>query len=728
MPRSVRASLALALLLTGALARAHPAITSADTAPSTEVSDTSSGAAGAPVELASVAVPDRGPPEPLDPAAPSYQTTVEAPAPTASASSGSIREPDLRVRPYATPEDLLRVVPGLVIAQHQGGGKADQLFLRGFDADHGTDVALSIDGIPINLPSHAHGQGYADVHFLIPEAIDRVDVFKGPYWVEFGDFATAGAVNLRTRRTFAESSVAATYGSFQTWRALGVATTGATENSAWVAADVAGTQGPFLTGEDLHRYTVFLKASWQLAPGTRLGVLGSVYGSDWRSSGQIPQRFVDLPGSDPAHLDRFGSIDPTEGGNTQRQMLALTLDSRLSDADELNVTAYAVHYQLDLFNDFTFQLLDKANFDEIEQTDARIYGGLNATYRHRATLGSVRTVTTLGFQIRGDSTTVGLWHAKQRVRLATCAPVGEAPLNPCTLDDVVQWDVAAFLQEDMRFAPWLRVVVGARGDLFRWHVGDRTVEAGIVNPKLQAIITPHTGWELYLDAGGGFHSNDARAVVANNGSGALPRAWGAEVGTRLSLFDRRLELAAALWGIRLQSELVFVADQGTTQASAATDRYGVDLEARLGILSWMWADFDLTLAHAAYTQDQGNGNAVALAPTFTGQAGLNFLHPAGWRGRVGARWVGDRPATQDGRLTAQGYLVVDVTAAYRWRFIEIGLVVENVLNSTWREAQFASTSYVVGRDDPRYAVSGREDVHFTPGNPISVRATLAAYF
>ena len=202
-------------------------------------------------------------------------------------------------------------------------------------------------------------------------------------------------------------------------------------------------------------------------------------------------------------------------------MLALTLESRLSDADELNVTAYAVHYELDLFNDFTFQLRDKANFDEIEQTDARIYGGLNATFRHRATLGSVRTVTTLGLQIRGDSTTVGLWHAKQRVRLATCAPVGEAPLNPCTLDDVVQWDVAAFLQEDVRFTPWLRVLLGVRGDLFRWHVDDRTVEAGIVNPKLQAIITPHTGWELYLDAGGGFHSNDARAVVASNGSGSL---------------------------------------------------------------------------------------------------------------------------------------------------------------------------------------------------------------
>ena len=259
-------------------------------------------------------------------------------------------------------------------------------------------------------------------------------------------------------------------------------------------------------------------------------------------------------------------------------------------------------------------------------------------------------------------------------------------------------------------------------------MGSQTVEAGIVNPKLQAIITPHTGWELYLDAGGGFHSNDARAVVAQNGSGALPRAWGAEVGTRLSLLDRRLDLAVALWGIRLQSELVFVADEGTTEAAASTDRYGVDFEARLSILPWLWADLDLTLAHAAYTRDSGNGSAVALAPTFTGQAGLNMLHPLGWRGRIGARWVGDRAATEDRSLTAPGTSSWRSAPRTAGASSRSGVVVENVLNSAWREAQFANASYVVGRDDPKYAVTGREDIHFTPGTPINARATVAVFF
>ena len=741
MPRSVRTRHVLVLLLLGATARAQPA-----TAPPSGTSETIQADAAGEAGAAARGAPGDGVPEaragqPLTQSA-GFQTTVEAPAPTSAASAETIRDRDLRLRPYATPEDILRVVPGLVIAQHQGGGKADQLFLRGFDADHGTDVALSLDGIPINLPSHAHGQGYADLHFLIPEVIDRVDVLKGPYFVEVGDFATAGAVNLRTRRSFAESSVQGTYGSFQSWRVLGIGSTGATPSPTWLAAEVSGTQGPFLVGEDLRRYTLILKSTLQLSSSTRLTLLGSAYGSQWRASGQIPARFVDLPDSDPRHLDRFGSIDPTEGGQTQRQMLAVTVESRPSDTDELAFTAYVVRYRLTLFNDFTFQLRDEPNFDEIEQSDARVYAGLNAVYHRRIDLGDVRTVTTLGAQARLDSTTVALWHVTQRVRLSTCAPVGDAPLNPCTLDDVVQSDLAAFLQEDVRFTPWLRLLLGVRGDLFEWNVtngspnpstlpnqGTAVVQRGIVNPKLQAIITPLTGWDLYLDAGGGFHSNDARAVVAQNGSGALPRAWGGEVGTRLSLFDRRLDLAAALWAIHLQSELVFVADEGTTEASDPTDRYGVDLEARFRILPWMWADFDLTLAHAAYTKDQGNGSAVALAPTLTGQAGLSVLHPAGWRGRLGARWVGGRPATEDPNgLQAQGYFIVDLTLAYRWRFLEVGLVLENVLNAGWREAQFANRSYVAGRDDPSLAGTGVEDIHFTPGNPINVRGTVALYF
>ncbi len=679
-----------------------------------------------------------------------FETLVEAQAPTSTASADTIRERDLELRFYPTPEDILRVVPGLVIAQHQGGGKADQYFLRGFDADHGTDIAFYIDGVPINLPSNGHGQGFSDLHFVIPEAIDRVEVTKGPYFVETGDFDTAGAINLRTRRSFGENSVTGEYGSFDTWRVLGVASPGGKDSPTWFAAEMYGTNGPFISPEGLLRYNLFLKTTFNVNPSTRITILGTAYGSQWSASGQIPLQFVQS-----GLLPEFGAIDPTEGGQTQRQMLVMTLESRPSYSDQILISAYFVRYSLRLFNDFTFQLVDAANFDEIEQDDQRYYIGFNALYRKRVDFGEVRTVTELGAQARMDSMNVALWHVQKRVRLPTCpadsyvdaAGNTVVPQNPCDDANIVQSDLAVFAEEDVRFNPWVRVLVGVRSDLFEWNVtnqlpynndpppgsnpnqGTGVIQKAIVNPKLQAVFTPIPVWDIYLDAGGGFHSNDARAIVASNGLGALPRATGAELGTRLSLVDGKLDLAAALWYLHLQSEYVFDPDLGMTEAAGPTNRYGFDFEARYQILSWLWADFDTSLAHAVYTENFGNGNAVALAPTFTGQAGLSLFHPAwlpGLRARIGARWVGDRPANSQDTLTATGYFIVDLYAAYRWRFLEFGLAINNLFNTTWREAQFATTYQV--REPPYNQTAPVTGIAFTPGAPIAVYATVTAYF
>ncbi len=750
MPSSVRTGLALALLLAGVHARAQAL-------PPQEPSSVSSGVpAAGPSALPAEMPQPPGEALPQAPAVPRpeseksvFETRVEAPAPTTAASADTIRERDLELRFYPTPEDILRVVPGLVIAQHQGGGKADQLFLRGFDADHGTDVALYIDGVPINLPSNGHGQGFADLHFLIPETVDRVQVTKGPYFVETGDFDTAGAVNLLTRRSFGESSVTGEYGSFDTWRVLGVASPFGKDSATWFAAEMDGTNGPFLSPEGLLRYNLFFKSTFNVSPTTRISILATAYGSQWSASGQIPALFVDS-----GQLNRFGSIDPTEGGQTQRQMLVLSLESRPSPADQILLTAYVVRYVLRLFNDFTFQLVDPAQFDEIEQDDSRVYTGFNALYRKRIDAGEVRTVTTLGAQARLDSMNVGLWHVQKRVRLADCTPASTvdgvdipAVANPCDNSDIFQSDLAAFAQEDVRFTRWARVLLGVRADLFEWNVtnllpynpnpppgsnpnqGTGVVQKAIVNPKLQAVFTPLPVWDLYLDAGGGFHSNDARAIVYSNGVGALPRAWGAELGTRLSLLDGRLDLAGALWFLYLQSEFVFNADSGSTQEAGSTRRYGLDFEARYQILSWLWADLDISWAHAVYTTDVGNGNAVALAPTFVGQAGLSVFHPAGFdgfRARLGARWLGARPATPDRTLYAQGYFVMDVYGAYRWRFVEVGLSIQNLLDSAYREAQFATTYQV--SEAPYNQKTPVTGITFTPGNPIAVYASASLYF
>src|SRR5712692_9181909 len=342
------------------------------------------------------------------------ETRVEAEAPTSAASAETIRERDLVLRPKSTPEDILRVVPGLAIAQHQGGGKADQLFLRGFDADHGTDVALFIDGTPINMPSHGHGQGYADLHFLIPETIDRIDVTKGPYFPEYGNFDTAGAINLRTRRSFAESSVSAEYGRFDTYRVLGIASPKLTGGLPWLAAEVAGTNGPFDSPEQLQRYNIFTKETLALNANTVFSLLASAYGSSWNASGQIPLRGVEA-----GFLPRFGSIDPSEGGQTQRQMLVATLEHQHGQ-DRVSISAFLVRYRLRLFSDFTFQLRDPETFDEIEQNDSRVYTGAQARFRSTRSWGDVKLVTTLGAQARYDDIRAELWHVAKRDRLASC--------------------------------------------------------------------------------------------------------------------------------------------------------------------------------------------------------------------------------------------------------------------------------------------------------------------
>jgi outer membrane receptor protein involved in Fe transport len=657
------------------------------------------------------------------------ETKVEAEAPTSAASAETIRDRDLVLRPHATPEDILRVVPGLVIAQHQGGGKADQLFLRGFDADHGTDVALFFDGIPINMPSHGHGQGYVDLHFLIPEIIDRIDVTKGPYYPEYGNFDTAGAINLRTRRSFASSSVFAEYGRFDTYRVVGIASPKLSEGLPWLAAEVAGTNGPFDSPERLQRYNIFAKETLALNANTLFSLLASAYGSAWNASGLIPLRAVNA-----GRLARFGSIDPSEGGQTQRQMVLATLEHQRS-SDSVQISAYLVRYRLRLFSDFTFQLRDPENFDQIEQNDSRTYAGMHARFRSTRSWGDLKLVSTLGAQARYDDIRAELWHDAGRERLATCFAEGA---NPCTNALISEGNLSLYAQQDLRFARWLRIVAGVRADLFEFNVADQKplpteprsapstglVQKSIVNPKLQIVLRPTTWWDLYLDGGGGFHSNDARGVIAARGQGALPRAWGGEIGTRLRWW--RVDLAAALWILYLQSEQVFSADEGATVPSASTRRYGVDLEARWEILSWLWADADLALSKARFTQDRGEGTAVVLAPTRVATLGITALHPDGYKARVGLRYVGDRPATQDRELTADGYTIVDLSLGYRRSFWEIGLVVENLFNRPWREAQFANDSQLLIA--PYSEAAPVRDIHFTPGNPIHARASLALYF
>jgi TonB family protein len=745
-------------------------------------------------------------------AVPSYESHVVARGPTTAASSSTIRNLDFDLRPKSSPNDVLRVVPGLLTAQHQGGGKADQLFLRGFDADHGTDVGVFIDGIPVNLGSHAHGQGFADLHFLIPEALERIDVIKGPYDVRWGDFSTAGAINLVTRDRFESNSVQYTLGMFPTipgraaaqGRFVGIASPelpGWAKNlHPWIAFEAAYDDGPFTTPEALKRYNLFAKLTWDATPQLKIGIFFQAYGSGWLGSGQIPSR-------DVGRIGQFGSEDPSEGGQTQRQMFTAFLKYKGGD-HEVEVTAYVTRYRLSLFNDFTFYLNDPLNGDEIEQDDARVYAGGKLAYHFHRRWHGISFRTTMGAEMRWDGAHVDRWNVesqrgdfRQRIsrRVDANDPLGFSGND----DDIDITNIAGYLEEDVVFNKYFRLIGALRADLFAFNVDDLgetlgtgqpntsgTKELPAFSPKASAIISPVPNiFDLYLNFGMGFHSNQAQVALRDgekitNADGntftvhALPKFYGGEVGARVHLWNR-VDAAAAFWASYLENETVFDADLAAFAPSSPTRRLGFDFELRARLVSWLYADLDLAQASATAVPDQGNGGAVALAPKLYITGGLTAKHPVGVRAGLRFRYLADRPAfdttspeyqyynskTWNGapnpdynpsRVTAQGYFLVDAYLAYRWRVLEVSASVQNLFNSTWREAQFGNRSCTFDEtynpQNPYYSGSGNKladgtyanrcgiayqqsgtrsgvaDVHFTPGVPFNLQLTLKLYF
>lgn len=644
--------------------------------------------------------------------------TVRADRPISAASSTTLRDRDLELRPRSRPADLLEAAPGLVAIQHAGGGKANQYFLRGFDADHGTDIALSVDGVPFNYVSHAHGQGYADPHFIIPELVERIDVQEGPYFAASGDFATAGAIDLRLRRTVPRSYVLFEGGMYNRCRLLGVAQTDVGPVRGYVAGEVSHFDGPFVNPTNFNRFNVTGRWSFVLGPSTELSVTLTSYGGAWNASGQVPAREVGA-----GRLSRFGSIDPTEGGQSDRHSVYADLRARGSNGAETQVLGYVVSYRLDLFSNFTFFARDPVRGDQIEQTDARTIAGFRATHRMRHVLGGWRFQTTIGAQLRHDAIENALYSTQARVRFATSVHAA-----------IRETSIGLFAEEEIEPARWLRVILGLRGDLFAFAVEDLrrgafvpdpdrsgARQSLIASPKATLVISPIRELDVYLNFGTGFHSNDARGVVRlREPVTPLARAIGYEVGARWRAW-RVLQIAGSLWGLDLESEIVYVGDEGTTEARGPTRRLGATLEGRWDITSWLRADADVSFVSATYTQNPGHANAVALAPPLTLSAGLSARHPVGIFAALRVRAIGDRPATEDRSLTAQGFMIFSAQAGFRHRLFEASVSVENLLDSEWREAQFANESRL--RNEPAPVA----DVHFTPGTPFAATARLILY-
>ncbi|MCI1751438.1 MAG: TonB-dependent receptor [Flavobacteriales bacterium] len=627
---------------------------------------------------------------------------------------------DRDLRPVQTAQDLLKMVPGLFIAQHAGGGKAEQIFIRGFDSDHGTDLYVTVDGTPVNMVSHAHGQGYADLHFVIPETVERIHVFKGPYTTRFGDFSTAGTVEMDTRDQLENSEVKVEGGMFNTFRGLAMIDLLGKDKhifskrpeNLYVAGEFVHTDAYFDAKQDFNRSNIFLKYSGLLSDRTHLAVSASTFGANWNASGQVPQRAVD-----EGIIDRFGAIDSDEGGNTSRTNVNATLVTRLRNEASWKNELYYVKYDFSLFSNFTFFLEDPVHGDMINQRDHRDIVGYNGSYTQHALIGDKPLRWTAGAAVRADQSYIQLLHAQERVITDTVRSGHLDQINPsaymaATLDLSKRWSINAGLRYDVYDFNYTE-------DRYDSLSGNKVVSR--TSPKLNLYYQAKENVQLYLRTGIGFHSNDARSVVISGSENNLPAAYGVDLGSTFKVAPRVL-VNAALWGLYLESEIVYVGDGGTTEINTPTQRLGADLGVRYQISDKLFADLDVNYAHGRVLDVPSSENRIPLAPEITTIGGISYKQDKGWNGTLRYRYIGDRPANADNSVVAQGYFLVDAGASYRFTKLEVGISVENLLNTEWNQAQFDTESRLFNEAAP---VS---ELHFTPGTPFFLKGVVSYRF
>ncbi len=678
--------------------------------------------------------------------------TVEVRAPRVQTATSSFTIPatDFELRALESGGQMLEAIPNVLTAQHTGGGKAEQIFVRGFDADHGTDIAVYFDDVPINLRSHAHGQGYLDLHFVTKETIARLEGGKGPYQARYGDFATAAYVDYVPFDTLDSSFVLFEGGSFETLRAVGGLSSGGGvlerdgPAQGFITFEAYHTDGPFLNDEDLWRYSAFARGHVDVNRDLTLsGHLLGYYG-EWNASGLIPQRLID-----DGTVDRFGSLDPTEGGRTWRVQAKAQADWTPNESTHMRGNAYIAWYDLELYSNFTYNLETVPPLSDgiVQRDDDRIQVGGRFEVDH-APDRTWRPKFGAGLEWRLDHVDVVL--ATQTRRTDTgCQRSGVADPNAACSDETIRQSSAEpYIDAGIEPLPWLNLDAGLR---MAWHrfneVGDGatqgrgTQDEVVWLPKANLVLTPFAedgAWPSSIDAlesvevfgnfGIGYHSNDARTALDDPGADLLPLATGAEGGVRVRLTDR-IEVGLDYWWLKLDQELAFVGDEGTTEASGETRRRGIEAVANIWIVDWLYLRGDVGYTRARFA----DGDApVAQAPRLIARAATGVR----WEGlsaELGLRHLGERYGTEDiegPRLS--GYTVLDLAARYRWRFLDIGVAIENLTNTDWSSSEFyyascTSADQSAGRCTMGSGV-GVDDRNLSPGNPIGARAWVTARF
>ncbi|MGE3538160.1 MAG: TonB-dependent receptor [Candidatus Tectimicrobiota bacterium] len=637
-----------------------------------------------------------------------------------SASEGRVGQAEFKQRPLLRPGEVLEVVPGLVVTQHSGTGKANQYFLRGFNLDHGTDFSTWVDGVPVNLPTHAHGQGYMDVNFLIPELVDYVTFRKGPSYADVGDFSSAGTAAFSLLHDLPQGLLKLSVGLDDYYRLVFANAPQLGSGTLLYAFEGNFYNGPWERTQRYRKLNGLLKYS--LTHGPQSFAVGmTAFSSRWNSTDQIPLRAVEQ-----GILSRLGTIDSSDGGVTSRYSLYANWSYKGQDS-LTKASGYFVYYTLDLFSNFTYFLDDPENGDQFEQKDQRMVvgGSVSQTWFTRW----LRTTMdhTLGLQVRHDAIPeVGLHKTRRRERLSTVRD-----------DTVHETSVGMYYQNHTQWLPHVRTVLGLRGDVFVFKVdSDLAVNSGnrsaaLFSPKLGLVLGPWASTEVYLNGGFGFHSNDARGTTirVDPGSGEaanrvdpLVRTQGAEIGVR-STWIPGLNSTLAFWYLRLDSELLFVGDAGTTEASRPSQRFGLEWANFYKVLPWLTLDFDLSYANARFTNSDPAGRHIPGSIELVIASGAAVDLPNGIFGSVRARHFGSRPLMEDNSVRSASTTLFNLQGGYKYNNWQAQFDLLNVL-----KAHDSDIDYFYASRLPGEPVAGVEDLHFHPVEPRTVRFSVAYRF
>lgn len=630
----------------------------------------------------------------------------------------TISDLDIHVRPINNSQEVLRMVPGLFIGQHAGGGKSEQIFLRGFDLDHGTDINISVDGLPVNMVSHAHGQGYADLHWVIPEMIDKVNFNKGPYFADKGNLTTAGYVDFRLKNHLENNFVKVEAGQFHTIRAItGINLLNDKElvkkRSLIFAGEVSKTSGYFESPQKFSRYNGLLKYHGAISEASTLTALVSAFTSKWNASGQIPDRAVEN-----GTIGFYGAIDDTEGGNTSRYNASLDLLTNLDNGGKVINQVYFTKNKFKLYSNFTFFKFDPIHGDQIRQAENRNIFGYSGSYQNDHHVGNLQFQTNAGVQLRYDVIKdLELTRTRERVFNTASLMFG----------DVKEMNLAAYYSAKWEPTKKVDFTLGLRADYFTNKYFNKLLDAKLtsstkfLSPKATLNYKVNDRVQLYWYGGKGFHSNDTRVAVQQNGKKVVPPGWGTDVGGLFKLTNK-LVLQSAIWMLYLDQEFVYVGDEAVVEADGKSRRIGFDASVRYELAKNLFADIDINLSNPRLIEEPAGANFAPLAPRVTSVGGITYRKQLGWNGSLRYRYMGDRPANEDYSITAKGYFVIDASVNYTTKKWEAGLAIQNLLNAKWKETQFDTESRLYNEVQP---VS---EIHFTPGAPFFARISVVRFF